>query len=399
MATGVFLSMNFEARLGGVKALTLKVAEHLTALGEQVVLVAPASPEAASGHAARGFPAVRFRLPAGTVLPRPLRRLVRLLAVALAVVRAARRSRADYLAWMQWRPGPGIALVACAWALRVPCFVFAHGGEFTATGPWRWARRTVMRRAAAVICVSELMRAEALRFGVRPERAVTVMPGFDVADADAFRSRDRRGRFPDVEAAFPPGVPTVLSVCRLVDWKGVDRMIAALPEVVAGAPGARYVIVGAGPDEARLRRLASASPAADSIVFLGPMTGDAKLACYARCTAFALPSSGEPFGLVFLEAAAFGKAVVGGRTEPPTGAVLHGRTGLLVDPADQQALTDAVLNLLNDPARALRLGRAGRARTARELTWRRSARALRDLIHGRLAQAGAMRGESFPIRK
>ena len=275
----------------------------------------------------------------------------------------------------------------------LPYFLFAQGNEFSRPIiRWRLTRRATVRAAAAVICVSDFIRSPVLRDGARPDRTVTVAPGFDVTEVDAFRRRDRPGRFAPVEAAFPPGVPTVLSVCRLAATKGVDRMIAALPGILARAPGTRYVIVGAGPDGARLRRLAAESPAAGSIVFLGARTGDEKFVCYDRCTVFAMPSSREAFGLVFLEAGAFGKPVVGGRTVPATDAVLEDRTGYLVDPEDTHAVADAVAGLLNDPAKATRLGANGRRRVEQELTWRASARRIRDLIHGHLGRASRAAG-------
>ena len=381
MASGVYLIMDFDHGVGGVEEHTHRIAKHLTGLGERIVVMAPPSPGAAAFDAACGYPVIRFELPEAVPGGRLLRRCVRLAKATRAFVRTAKAMRADYVMWAAWGPNPGVGIVLCALALRVPFFLFAHGREFTAARGWRLVRRLTVRAATGVLCVSDFIRSRVLLDGARPERVVTVLPGLDVGEADAYRGRARPGRFPRVAAAFGPGVPAVLSVCRLARGKGVDRMIDAMGKVAAAVPGTRYAVIGAGPEADALQRRAAESAAAGSITFLGAVTGDEKLAFYERCDVFAMPSEDEGFGIVFLEAAGFGKPVVGGRTVPPTDAVLHDRTGALVDPRDAQAVADAVIGLLQDPREARRLGANGARRVREELNWRSSARKVRDIVH------------------
>ena len=383
MASGVYLIMDFDHGVGGVEEHTHRIAKHLTGLGERIVVMAPPSPGAAAFDAACGYPVIRFELPEAVPGGRLLWR----------GVRTAKAMRADYVMWAAWGPNPGGGIVLCALALRVPFFLFAHGREFTAARGWRLVRRLTVRAATGVLCVSDFIRSRVLLDGAPPERVVTVLPGLDVGDADAYRRHARPGRFPRVAAAFPPGVPAVLSVCRLARGKGVDRMIDAMGKVAAAVPGTRYAVIGAGPEADALQRRAAESAAADSIAFLGAVTGDEKLAFYERCDVFAMPSEDEGFGIVFLEAGGFGKPVVGGRTAPPTDAVLHDRTGALVDPRDAQAVADAVIGLLKDPREARRLGANGARRVREELNWRSSARKVRDIVHRSLRPThGGRRG-------
>ena len=135
---------------------------------------------------------------------------------------------------------------------------------------------------------------------------------------------------------------TVLTVSRLMDRKGIDRVIEAMPAIVRNVPGTRYVVVGDGGDRERVHDLASKSPVRSSITFLGPLTGDKKFECYSRCDVFALPAREDGFPVVIPEANAFGKPVVGGRSGGIPEAITHGENGLLVDPNsvdDDSAIT------------------------------------------------------------
>ena len=384
MASGVYLIMDFDHGVGGVEEHTHRIVKHLTRLGERIVVLAPPSPGATAFDAACGYPVIRFELPEAVRGGKLLRRYVRLAKATRAFVRTAKAMRANYVIWAAWGPNPGVGIVLCALALRVPFFLFAHGREFTAVGEWRLVRRLTVRAATGVLCVSDFIRSRVLLGGARRERVVTVPPGLDVGEVDAYRRRARTGRFPRVAAAFPPGVPAVLSVCRLARGKGVDKMIDAMGKIAAAVPGTRYAVLGAGPEADALERRAAESPAAGSITFLGPVTGDEKFAFYERCDVFAMPSEDEGFGLVFLEAGGFGKPVVGGRTAPSTDAVLHDLTGYLVDPRDADAVGDAVIRLLKDPRVARRLGANGERRVQEELSWLASARKVRDIVHGSL---------------
>ena len=125
----------------------------------------------------------------------------------------------------------------------------------------------------------------------------------------------------------------------------------------------------APPDAQRLLERAAASPVPGSVVFLRPLDGDAKWACFERCTAFAMASTGEGFGIVFTEAAAFGRPSIAPRNDPDSGAVLDGETGLLVDPDDVGALAEAAVRLLSDPVRARRLGDNARRRVEAAFAW------------------------------
>jgi phosphatidylinositol alpha-1,6-mannosyltransferase len=131
----------------------------------------------------------------------------------------------------------------------------------------------------------------------------------------------------------------------------------------------RYVVAGAGPEEPRLRDLAREVGCAAHVRFIGSVSGEDLEALYAACDIFVMPSRAlaqrdgvEGFGIVFLEAGACAKPVVGGRSGGISDAVLDGVTGLLVDPTDAAELEAVLIRLLDDPVEARRLGAQGRQR-------------------------------------
>ncbi|MGH9441562.1 MAG: asparagine synthase (glutamine-hydrolyzing) [Thermoanaerobaculia bacterium] len=159
--------------------------------------------------------------------------------------------------------------------------------------------------------------------------------------------------------------PTLLTVARLSSsdrYKGVDQVLRVLPEVLRSVPGVRYRIVGEGNDRPRLEKLAEELGVAENVEFCGRLPGAELARAYADCSLFVMPSSKEGFGIVYLEAARFGKASVAGKRGGSPEVVLDGTTGRIVDREDTVELTKAIVELLQDPAELARLGENARRR-------------------------------------
>ncbi len=159
-----------------------------------------------------------------------------------------------------------------------------------------------------------------------------------------------------------PG-PLVLFVGRHRAYKGLEDLVAAAER----APRARFLLVGDGPRRRAVEEAARRGRAADRIHFVGDLGRAELAACYAAADLLVLPSRlrSEAFGLVLLEAMASGLPVIS--TELGTGTSwvnLDGETGLVVPPADPEALAEAISGLLADPGRRRRMARAARARVA-----------------------------------
>jgi glycosyltransferase involved in cell wall biosynthesis len=161
--------------------------------------------------------------------------------------------------------------------------------------------------------------------------------------------------------AFPKG-RVVLTVGRwsaAERYKGLDELLKATAMLRGTFPSLHLVVVGQGDDLPRLRKLAVDCCLADSVHFLGNISRDELAACYAHAEVFAMPSTGEGFGLVFLEAMAFAKPVIATACGGTTDLVRNGINGLLVPPGDTQKLTEAIGSLLTDDMFRIDLGRHG----------------------------------------
>jgi glycosyltransferase involved in cell wall biosynthesis len=254
--------------------------------------------------------------------------------------------------------------------------VFVHGLELIEpAAPWtRRARRRALRLAGRVFANSGATATLARDEGVAADRLTVVRHG---VFPDRLVVRDERSRA--TVRALTEGRRFLLSVCTLVERKGMDLAIRSLADLGAEHSDLLHVAVGVGPEEARLRELARSLGVAGRVRFAGEVSDDVKFALYEACELFVLPNRRLPndvegFGIVFLEANHFGKAVVGGDNGGVPDAVADGESGLLVDTSVGHApLTAALRRLLGDPALARRLGEQGRARVERELTWDRVA--------------------------
>jgi len=152
-------------------------------------------------------------------------------------------------------------------------------------------------------------------------------------------------------------------------------LVRALALVRAKVPDVQWVVLGDGSLRGEIEALARSYGVADSIRFLGAVSDEQRNAWLRRTQLLAMPSrlpaggfAGEGFGIVYLEAGAYGKPVVAGNVGGALDVVLDGVTGLLVDPLDQLAVAEAIIRLLLDPELARRLGAAGRLR-AQEHAW------------------------------
>ncbi|MDY3551862.1 glycosyltransferase family 4 protein [Gemmata sp. JC717] len=164
----------------------------------------------------------------------------------------------------------------------------------------------------------------------------------------------------------PSASAEVLVVGRMVADrdKGHRDLIAAWPSVVDAVPGATLRVVGRGPGQAALEALAAQSGAGQSIVFEGFATEERLDELYARATAFAMPSRGEGFGIVYIEAMRHGLPVVASVHDAAPEIVLDGGTGFTVDLDAPGQLADRVIRLLREPGLADRFGAAARCRWA-----------------------------------
>jgi starch synthase len=232
-----------------------------------------------------------------------------------------------------------------------------------------WCEKVAVEAAAAVIAVSDGMRADVLAAypAVAPERVHVIRNGIDSAEY-----APDPGTMVLDGLGVDPSRPAVIFVGRITRQKGVPVLLRAASRLAAEA---QLVLCAGQPDTpelaAEVTDLVTGLQASRSgVIWIPEMLPKREIIqLLSHATVFVCPSLYEPLGIVNLEAMACGTAVVGTRVGGIPEVVADGETGLLVPPDDPAALAAALNTLILDPARATVMGAAGRKRAAAEFGW------------------------------
>lgn len=259
---------------------------------------------------------------------------------------------------------------------RLPVVQIVHGEEVTVpVASWAWKREVqqALRNVDAVVAVSSFTRDYLSNMGVDANRLHLITNGVDI------------GRFtpgpPDPAIAARHGLEgrrVLMTIARLEERKGHDQMIRAMPQILRSASDAIYVIAGDGPYRSRLEQLVRDLSLTRHVVFAGSVPEAELVHYYRACDLFVMPNrtlangDTEGFGLVFLEAAACGKPVVGGYAGGVPDAVADGVTGFLVNGESVDEIAEHVITVLRDKALSRRLADNGLSH-ARTNSWNRKA--------------------------
>ena len=239
-----------------------------------------------------------------------------------------------------------------------------------------------LRQADVVFTISEFTKGEVLKWGVSEAKVVKIPLGpASTAAVDAPNLQAIQERFGLCNKRV------ILTVGRLVERKGQDMMLRAMPHILTEMPNAMYLIIGTGPMGPALKREVHNRRLERHVIFVGNVPHDKTAPYYAIADVFAMPSRAllekgdvEGFGLVFLEANAYGKPCIGGRSGGVPDAVLDGETGLLVNPWDPMDIAQATIRLLKDRDLATHLGENGRRRVEKEMNWTHTAQVIRATL-------------------
>jgi phosphatidylinositol alpha-1,6-mannosyltransferase len=234
--------------------------------------------------------------------------------------------------------------------------VMCHGVEVWEPLP---ARRKAALMAADMVLAPSTYTAEKLHTvqGVDVEK-IRILPW--PIDPLMLRLADAPSSL-TLPEGFPQG-HVILTVGRWVAaerYKGADDMIRAIPQLMNSVPDVRLVLVGNGDDLPRLKDLMAELSLGASVRFYDRLSREQLAACYAHADVFALPSTGEGFGLVFLEAMAFGVPVVGAAAGGVTDIIKDGVNGRLVPGKDLATLVGKLGQLLRDGPMRATLGKKG----------------------------------------
>lgn len=258
-------------------------------------------------------------------------------------------------------------------------FCAAHGRElvFNAAiqgtrsyGVYNYMRKFLLNEVDHFFAVSNYTAGLLQSLGIAKDR-ITVVPNatnprqFYPCDAGDLRKQMNL-----------QGKRVIMSVCRLVRRKGVDTVITAFSKISGSHPDTELVIIGDGEDRRRLETLARDLGVFQSVRFTGWIAHNMQeinrlynLADIVVMTPRTDPIQVEGFGIIYLEANACAKPVIGSRSGGISDAILDGETGLLVDEDNPDQLARAITRLLDNPDLAERLGKRGRQRVLDDLNW------------------------------
>lgn len=347
------ITPDFPPAKGGIQVLSHRIVSSFRTIEPTVITLA--HPEAGAFDRAQALHIVRT--------PRRRNRDFTILELNARACLRALRQRPDVVLSTHIVASPTAALLRNR--RGVPFVQYVHAKEIAAKPA---LARFALTRADRIVVVSRYACGLATAAGASTHRTVLIHPGVD-APRIARLEREQTGP------------ATLLTISRLEDWyKGHDVVLRALPLVRAAIPNARWRVVGDGSLRPELEDRARAMGLAEAVQFLGSVSDAVRDEELARADVFCMVSrlpagglAGEGFGIVYLEANAHGLPVVAGAAGGALDAVVHGETGLLVDPEDHVAVADALVTVLSDRDLASRLARCGRARADR-FSWEAAGR-------------------------
>ena len=286
-----------------------------------------------------------------------------------SVLQTVRRESIDVIN-AHWVVPQGIVTRLVQSFSSVPVVLTVHGGDIFAFQGFmgRLLKRLALKRADACTANSAFTRGQLLQ--LCPSAEVNIVPmGVDVAD---FEPKQR-----NVLLRQQLGVVAemILFVGRLVEKKGVHNLLAAMQQVLKKSPQATLVLVGDGTQRHELERMAERLEIAGSVRFLGKLPHEQLPEYYAAADLFVGPSvvdrSGdtEGLGVVFIEAASAGLAMVGTSVGGISDVLIHEVTGIAVEPDQPEALAKAIERLLGDEPLRRRLGAAARQHVLSQFSW------------------------------
>lgn len=260
---------------------------------------------------------------------------------------------AQLLGYGIWQ-NPGLAIathcnfaIVAYWLKRffgIPYWIIAHGIEV-----WNIDRpslKTALQHADRILAVSHYTRDRLIQDQNLNPTTLKVLP--NTFDQETFHITPKPSYLLE-RYNLQPNQPIILTVARLdpnEQYKGYDRILQALPTVLSYCPDAHYLLVGKGGDRARVEQVIQSLDLNRHVTLTGFIPDEELCDHYNLCDVFAMPSKGEGFGIVYLEALACGKPTLGGNQDGAIDALCHGELGALVNPDNIEEIARNLTQIL-----------------------------------------------------
>ncbi|MEL6456999.1 MAG: glycosyltransferase [Cyanobacteria bacterium J06621_15] len=228
--------------------------------------------------------------------------------------------------------------------IGIPYWTVAHGIE--AWNIQNSALKKALHHADLILAVSSFTRERLIQEQKLDPKKVVILPNtfdqnrFQIAPKPLFLLKRYN---------LKPDQPIILTVARLSkseQYKGYDKILTALPQIRQHIPNIHYILVGKGDDKLRVEQLIAQFQLHDCVTLTGYIPDEELSEHYNLCDVFAMPSKGEGFGIVYLEALACGKPVLAGNQDGAIDALCHGEFGALVNPDDTKIIAQTLIKIL-----------------------------------------------------
>ena len=367
------VSSDFSPRSWGIGAYTKDLSTFL-ARKNQVIVLATGIPDAKTFDHGCLYQIIRT----------PSFPILRHIAFFVYVPWALRRYHIDAVLHVVWITS--LISHIWHWLIPVPYFVSVHGTEIR-DDKTSWRRRLkyylknwrilALRKAKGIFPVSNYSARLVMSLGIEQNRIKVLLNGVNTQHYRPVANNQEKNK-----------QQKLLTVARLDLNKGHDYVLKALAILKKQGLTPNYTIVGQGPEEMRLRKMAQALGLENQVEFTGFIPENQLPAIYTSCDIYVMASREIPgrldlvegFGISFLEASASGLPVVAGDSGGVSDAVQHGKTGLLVNPDNPEDIASAIKRLLTDDNLARRLGSEGRRWTETQMSWEHAAERLINAI-------------------
>lgn len=365
----LLITLGFPPAVGGMQRYLYQRCQAVR--GNQIIVLAPQTAGWREFDAQQPFLIYRWSSFLGQAPV--IKRFLQLTLPLFHALSLYHRQGFDWIECGQPWPFGLIALIFKRW-FGTPYLIWSHGNDVLKPQRYPVVRSLLLlslKNADGIVANSQATKEEIFKLGVDPERVLVINPSVDTR-----RFHPQIDDSKVVTRHHLQGKRVILTVARLVERKGIDMVIRAMPKVLEAVPDAVYLVIGTGPYQGKLERLVEELGLEEQVIFVGYVPDAELLLYYGACDVFVLASRTladkgevEGFGIVYLEAGACGKPVIGGRGGGTSEAVEDGVTGLLIDPLDVNEIANAIVRVLKDEELARRLGENGRKRAMREPDW------------------------------
>lgn len=280
----------------------------------------------------------------------------------------------------------GFTCLLLKWLFNIPYGIHVYGGErskFADNPLWRLLLKPVLDNAAMIFAISQWTKQQWIEYGLDADRIVIINPPVDVDKYHSLPDRDALR-----ESLNIANRKVLLTICRLDPHKGTDMVIRALPELKKMFPDILFAVGGEGRMKDQLQSIARELHVEDNVQFMGRIPDDKMAEWYNAADIFIMPSrigtgterGVEGFGIVYLEANACGRPVIGGRSGGTSDSIEDGVSGILVDPTSIQEITDTIAKMFKNSNLLKELGENGQARATKQFSAKTIAQKLYDSI-------------------